>query len=81
MRKNWFRNAMLVLIAFLLIANLVVALAPSAYAAPTTQYRAIFAQGPFNDPSGAAVQAILDRHAGQGWQYVGTAGQCMIFKK
>lgn len=48
-------------------------------APPPTQYRAITVAGSGYDPN--AVQVALNQQSAQGWEYVGSYFQTMIFKK
>jgi hypothetical protein len=84
------RNILLTVSALLLFFNLVVTLAPSVHAAGKVQYMSLsLYHEKFGNVSAASeaarraewVQNILNSMGAQGWEYVGTTGQELIFKK
>jgi hypothetical protein len=76
MHKIWIRNIMLFAVALLLLFDLAARFSQPVHAAGKTQYKAVY----FEDGA-KAVQQVLDQHSAQGWDYAGTAGTIMIFKK
>ena len=76
------RNILLAVIAVLLFANLVVTFAPPVHAVGRAQYRAVSYPIPGTlEQAATFTQQVLDQQSAQGWEYVNSNGQVMIFKK
>ena len=80
MKSVRYRNTFLAGGILLLLVCLIVGL-PSVHAAGP-EYRAVSPRWTGNQQGDAgAVQQVLDQASAQGWQYVGSANEVLIFKK
>ena len=81
MRAFTVKNGLLGLTAILLAINLVVLTSRPAIALGKTEYKAVADAHPAGLNDAASVQRICDQMSSQGWEYVGSVGMVMIFKK
>lgn len=81
MHEKRIRNILLAIVAGLLLLNLGVMLSPAAHAIPKTQYKAIDIPPTNGRIEAISVQRILDQQNTQGWEYAGSSGVTLIFKK
>lgn len=79
MNQKRILNICLAIVASLLLVNLGVMLAPAVHAIPNKQYRAVSVD--LSSGTSPGVQRALDQQGAQGWEYVGVAGNVLIFKK
>lgn len=77
------QNILLAIVATLLLLNLGAMLSPVAHAVPQItkpQYQAVRANMNGGHGDASAVQQVLDQKSAQGWEYVGSTEQVLIFK-
>jgi hypothetical protein len=79
MQQNRTRNALLSVVAALLLFNLGVMLSRPVHALGKTQYKDVLGMENVYDAVGA--QRVLDQQSAEGWEYVGAANLVLIFKK